>query len=262
MRADLTWASTGKIEDILDEALARVAKGGASTTQALERYPHQAAELAPLLSVAQQIHSLPRPALSPQAHRRIRQQILAESRPSRPGVYRLPWALRQPAPRWMSAALALMLVLVVLSTGTVTAAASLPGEPLYTAKDTLEHAQLLVTPDSSRPAAHLAFARRRLQEIQVLSLFEITDGVVPRALVRETQLAIEGARSLPRDERLELLSELDQFTRQEQVDLTNLLYRADPTQRESVQWALEAARAHQQMIQSLAGGLDLSQASD
>ena len=90
-------------------------------------------------------------------------------------------ALRKPA----YAALAVVILLGALSGGTVYASQdALPGETLYHVKIATEKAQTALTQDTNDKAAlHLAFAQRRVDELQAI----INKGTVTPELVRETQ---------------------------------------------------------------------------
>ncbi len=236
-----------------DDVLDQFAAGRMTIPEILARYPEQAEELGPLLRAAGRARALPWPVLARQTYIRIQRKMLSHAQQSkrRPALRRmLESACR--TPRWATGALSLILALTVLGTGMAAAAGSLPGEPLYTAKDAFERAEVLIAPSGSQPGTYLSLAQRRLQEIETLSALGITDGLAPRTLAEQTELAIHSANALPRGQRAKALNEIARFLEQEQVVLRGLKYEAPEAQRGSLTWALEAAEtSYRQIIQEL-----------
>jgi hypothetical protein len=149
----------------------------------LARYPRQAAELRPMLEAARAAreHGPQAAAVPRQAQAASRARMLARAaelrrqraaaRPAGGGLLALArvrtWAL---AHRAVSIALAFLLGFVLGTYGVVSASAgSLPGEPLYGIKRTLEQTQLLFSPGPrARAELETSFSERRVDEVQRL----------------------------------------------------------------------------------------------
>ena len=151
-----------EIENILDDCLDRLVSGE-TLEQCLQRYPEQAAQLEPLLQMAQAVRKasaiLPRSEFKARARYEFRSALQATVTRRR-----LPsFGLR---PRW---AMALMIIGVLLLAGGGTAAAasnSMPDSPLYPVKLATEQVQLTLTPsDMGKARLCAALADRRVAEI-------------------------------------------------------------------------------------------------
>ncbi|MBI2958374.1 MAG: hypothetical protein HYY32_05970 [Chloroflexi bacterium] len=149
---------------VLDECIERL-RNGETVEQCLTSYPHLAAELEPLLSTAaalRQASSLaPRPEFRAMAKARVlaavRENAAKKQQRQRGFFLRHAWA----------PVAASFVALLAAGSGTVVASAdSLPGQPLYPVKMTVERAQLAVTSSQVGKAKLLAsFADRRVKEI-------------------------------------------------------------------------------------------------
>ena len=160
-----------RFDDILNEALQRLAQG-ATVEECLAVHQEVAADLAPLLQVAQAttkagVEMAPDPA--------ARQAILGrlteawQDRETRRRHRRFP-ALA-PALRPWAIALVAVVALVLTGWGTATAAAnSVPGDVLYPVKTVQERFVLAVAPsDHRRARIHARLAEKRTQEMVILA---------------------------------------------------------------------------------------------
>ncbi len=154
-----------ELDNILEDCLERMLTGGETVAQCLERYPRWAEELEPLLrasAFAGKASSIrPRPEFRERARHQMRAalQEMAEKRERRFSLFR--WQ-----PRWATAIIA-VLVLVVASSGTVAASTdSMPDEFLYPVKLATERVRLTLTPSElGKAELYLELADRRVNEI-------------------------------------------------------------------------------------------------
>lgn len=151
--------------NIFDECLERILTGGETVEQCLASYPEHAAELEPLLQTAlnakETLEIVPRPEF----RERARYQILAELRDIEERKQRR-FSLFGWQPRWATAAIA-VLVLLVASSGTVAAAGnSMPDQPLYPVKLATERVRLVLIPSKLGKAEYYAeLVDKRVSEI-------------------------------------------------------------------------------------------------
>ena len=158
-----------EFDNILDECLERMLTDGETAEQCLARYPQWAKELEPLLlasTFARKASSVkPRPEFRERARYQMRAalQEMAEKRERRFSLFR--WQ-----PQWVTAVIA-VLVLVVASGGTVAASGnSMPDEILYPVKLAAERVRLTLTPSSLGKAEfYMEMADRRVAEIIVMA---------------------------------------------------------------------------------------------
>ncbi len=151
-----------EFENILDECLDRLARGE-TLEQCLHSYPEQAAQLEPLLRMAQAVSKasaiLPRSEFKARARYEFRSALQVEATKKRLPLFSL-------KRRW---AMALMVVSILLLTGggvAMAASNSMPDSPLYTVKLATEQVQLTLTPSNMGKARLCArFTDRRVAEI-------------------------------------------------------------------------------------------------
>jgi hypothetical protein len=188
----------------LDECLAAIA-AGESIESCLARYPDDADELAALLQMALALEELPGPGPSPAttlaAKTRFMNQAAARQSPKRVGPFgvfsiALAWAhvlRRLPVPRWptplrtlATAAMTVVLVLVIGGGVLHAASGSLPGDPLYGFKLLGEDLQRAFTlSHSNRTVLEEAFTARRQGEVRRLLALGRQEKVVFGGLMRE-----------------------------------------------------------------------------
>jgi hypothetical protein len=170
-------ANDEEVQRILDICLDRVLQNGASVEMCLRDYPEHAPALEPLLTTAleaqQALSYNPSPASKAVARAAMASAIQRrEERSSRWTLQRLlqGFALRTSGSyKWAIGATA-ALVFVLSSSGVVVASGgSLPDQPLYPVKRTVERARLLVAfGDQAKAQLHAAYAERRMEEMAAM----------------------------------------------------------------------------------------------
>ena len=163
---------------ILDDCIDRIAFRGETVEGCLERYPEHAAELEPYLQMAAKVAQSYAFAPSSTAKEQGRQRLRAEQRALQQEGRekyrgRLGWRWWKPArlPRWATGLAAVILVILVGTSGTVIASANtLPGDVLYPVKRGVEQIQLaLPLPSDTKARLNLAYAERRAEEMAALT---------------------------------------------------------------------------------------------
>jgi hypothetical protein len=154
-----------EFDNILDECLQRILTGGETIEQCLAAYPEHAAELEPLLQTAlstrQTLSLTPRPEFKERARHQIMAELkdIEERRRNRFALFR--WQ-----PRWVTAVVAVM-VLLLAGGGTVaTAANSMPDGALYPVKLATEGVRLAITPSAlGKAELYARLVDKRVSEI-------------------------------------------------------------------------------------------------
>ena len=167
-----------RIEEILAKCLERM-EAGARLESCLADYPHQAAELEPLLRMTQQMSPLskvgPRPFFAQNARRNLERQLVTPQEPvtfNRQSRHTRqepkPLLQRRLKMSWLKLAIAAVLALTATTGGVAYAAhSSNPGDVLHGLDIAMENVQLNLAPDvASKVQLHLEFARERLTEAQ------------------------------------------------------------------------------------------------
>ena len=156
---------TEKFENILDRCLQRITLKGESIEACLKDYPEHAFRLEPLLRTAVSTahctrHIKARPELKVKAKNQMLMELQHRQQEQvkvvRGFTWKRSWALA-----------AILLILLLAGSGTVMASSdSLPGQPLYPVKTTMEKVQLKLTPsDLDKAKLHAKFAERRVEEM-------------------------------------------------------------------------------------------------
>ena len=180
-----------RFDDILDICLDRIIMKGNSIEQCLQSYPEQAAELEPLLRAALSIKEVssikPRPEFEKAAKHRLLSTLEAKERKT--------FERRAPFWRWQrrwALALAMILVFVIIGSGTVAASMdSLPGDTFYPVKTATEKVQTFFTlGDEAKANLHIKFAQRRIRELESLSEAKRD---IPQSLLNRMRAETEGA---------------------------------------------------------------------
>ena len=151
-----------KFEQVLDECLSDLEQGASNVDECLARHPKHAAQLKPVLLIAdsfeQGLAIEPSPAFKARARAKLtlHMQAYPRRRSSRSGFafWRLVTGLA-------------MLMLALLATGTVYAQGALPGDLFYAWKLTSENAWRAVSPDPVR--TDLMIANRRIDEMNAVA---------------------------------------------------------------------------------------------
>ncbi len=151
-----------EFENILDKCLEWVIKGE-DIEACLARHPEHAAELEPLLRTALETRKAVAIGPRPEFRQRAGYEFQAAIRDTQPKGRRsfFRWQVR-----WM-APVALIIGLLMVGSGTVTAASSsLPDEPLYRVKLATESIQMAFTPSAlDKAELYARFADKRVDEI-------------------------------------------------------------------------------------------------
>ena len=138
---------TKEFDNILNECLERVLTKGETIEQCLASYPAYAAELEPLLQTSlvtkKALAIKPRPEFRERARHQFRSALQEMEQERERRFFLFNWQ-----PRWATAIIA-VLVLLLASGGTVAAAGnSMPDEPLYQVKLATEAVRLTLTPSA------------------------------------------------------------------------------------------------------------------
>jgi hypothetical protein len=179
--------------DTLNEALERLAQG-ATVEECLALYGEAAAELEPLLRVAQATISA-RPVPRPEAQRATLERLIQGWQEQQAGKGQRRFPLRAALLRPWAVAIVAVLALLLTGWGTSSAAAnSVPGDTLYPVKTAQERLVLAVTPSSSRKARlHARLAGERAEEMVVLAAREhngVSMDLLAQRMARHTQKAV------------------------------------------------------------------------
>lgn len=154
---------TGNFDNILDECLEKVLIKGETVEQCLAAYPEHAAELEPLLQTALSAKEAsaikPRPEFRERASYQFQAALREMESKKSQGFFS-----RQP--RWATAVI-VVIFLLLAGSGTVAAAGnSLPGEPLYQVKLATEAVRLTMTPSAlGKAELNVKLADKRVDEI-------------------------------------------------------------------------------------------------
>ena len=156
-----------RFEAILIECLEAL-QAGTTVEQLLARYPSGAAQLELALRVAANLSTLGGVDPSPAVQSRARTAFLAKAaamRPASPLTARAGWLLRP-----LVAFVAVVVLLAIVGGGVLgTSASSLPGDPLYSVKRSLESFELSLARDPIRRAnLEESYAQRRVQEAKAV----------------------------------------------------------------------------------------------
>jgi hypothetical protein len=150
------------LDQVLEDCLKRLAEGRSSVEECLSSYPEHAAQLEPLLQNAAELMRVNREIyISPIFKSRGRAKLT---------LHMIDHPHRQPRrgftfmlAGWRLAVSAIVLMLALLSAGTVRAQSALPGDPFYGWKLTSERVWRGISPD--RGQVDLLLADRRIREI-------------------------------------------------------------------------------------------------
>src|SRR6185503_7899046 len=151
-----------EFEQVLDECLYDLEQGASNVDECLARHPGHAAQLKPVLLIADRFEQglaiEPSPAFRARARARLtlHMQAYPRRKSSRSGFafWRLVTSLA-------------MLLLALLATGTVYAQGALPGDLFYGWKLTSENAWRAVSPDPVH--TDLTIANRRIDEMNAVA---------------------------------------------------------------------------------------------
>ncbi|MCL4459443.1 MAG: DUF5667 domain-containing protein [Chloroflexi bacterium] len=163
-----------RVEGVLAEALEELGKGHKNIEEISAEYAVLGADLAPLLRLALELHYPkdvePSPQFKRLARARLMQRICAEPVTRWSLLRYLNWESPIKIRRMSMPALivAIILAITVMASGgtAVAAQGSLPGDPLYTVKTSLEQLQLGLAPSAEAKAqVYEELAAKRLSEL-------------------------------------------------------------------------------------------------
>jgi hypothetical protein len=190
-----------EFNNILDECLERILAKGETIEQCLASYPEQAAELKPLLETAlitKKVSAIkPRPEFRERARYQLRLALQEMEQKRVRRFFLFGWQ-----PRWATAII-IVLVLLLAGSGTVVAAGnSMPDEPLYPVKLAAETVRLTLTPSSLGKAELYA----KLVDRRVAEIIKMAEKGKAEQVERTTQrlnayLARMVSLAVPREER-------------------------------------------------------------
>ncbi len=204
-----------RLEEILDSCLNTIKKGK-SIEYCLGLYPEYAQELEPLLRLALEIDEIPKPEPRKEAVNvmlmKIGEAVVEQSeRKLVLGKFFSRPFLTKPV---LVKLLATILIAIVAVWGMgMLSSRSIPGDILYPIKTTTERVKFTLTRNTEgRAELRLVFADRRLYELlKVLEKRGKLDEYALKALLRETELALDEAQTIDENEFNLFLAHLDHF---------------------------------------------------
>lgn len=242
-----------RIEDILDLCLEEL-KNGKTVQEVLAKHPSHAEELKPLLSTAAKIQSMPKPQPSTnavynalvEAGKYLPAEKVSKTRLS------FDWFLN---PRFVFArAIAIILILSLLSWSTVTASASaLPGDFLYPVKVITEKVKIILTVNPEGEAElRLTFSEERMKEL--LSLYSkngVIDNRLIGAMLDEANSALNKISSLPREKQPLFYSKVNHFNSYQKETLQSIQPHVSGQQKEFIDKAIEICSGRGEWMQKM-----------
>ena len=233
------------LEEILDICLDRIRVNGDTVEQCLGSYPEHAAELEPLLRAALSVTETsstikPRPEFERVAKYRLLSAL--EAKEAKKTERQMPlWGWQR---RW-AVVFAVIVVLLLVGSGTITASASsLPGDTLYPVKTATEKVQEFFTRGNEAKASfNIKLAQRRINELESLS-----DGnrSIPQSLLNtmhaETDRAIE-TLGQQKAVKAELVTRLLDITSKQNTALTKVIEKAPSEAKSKLQEALKRSES-------------------
>jgi len=253
-----------EFKNILDACITEIRSGRATIQECLRRHPGCASALEPLLRKAAQLAELPPVAMSAGAVDSLERRLSIRAAKLRseaiPKKRSAGWPFRsgparRRALRLLPVALSLVLVLAVAGTWTISASASsLPGESLYPVKLAAEKARLAITfRHQARGQLHLAFAERRLAEVQAVFAQErpVEEELLVALAHETTQAATEIEASTEKKENVAL--KLLAVAERQQAVLTSVQERAPEAAQKGLSRALEASQRGKERAMAVLG---------
>jgi hypothetical protein len=253
-----------RMDDVLEQSISSIADGKARVESCLLSYPAMADELEPLLRTAEKLEAVPRAELAPEAKARIEELVLAAAA-ANPRLG--PTGRRRRAlfvlPGWRGALAALaavfVLVFVVTATLVTTSTDALPGAGRYRVKLAAEEVQLWATPKRARPALHLRFAHRRLDEVRALAEQGRFDESAVQDMTAHVEAALETVEDLPPALALPVLEQVAEQIDEQQQALAQLLAEVPVASRPYLEQALQAGDRHRSLVAALQERLNPSE---
>ena len=230
-------------ENILNEAIDKIIQDDqAGLEELLAAHPEVRPEIEPLLEIARQLSAtLPTTAPSTFVLATRRQLILraaarrtAQQHRKSPG-FSLPRLLDLRRPAYTIVAL-ITAIALILGSGGIATAQSLPGQPLYGAKRAAEDAPLSIIYDVIVRADYLlTLLDRRVYEVDVLSQLNAINEIAFTELRLATERALVAAQAVPLDRAVAQWTRLEEITSREEQVLTRV------TEKKQVPAAIQTA---------------------
>lgn len=190
----------------------------------------------------------PRPAFRAAARARLMARI-AVATPPRPRGHTLPRVV-------LRLAASLVLLFGLTSGAIVASAGSLPDEPLYVVKAAVEEVQLrTAAAPEERVALHLAFAARRIAELEAASATRpAAAAAATERYRRELRAAAEVLREEPKLGQTRVATRVEGELRQHEAALNDVLRRAPADIKPAVEQAVEVARQGREYVERVKAG--------
>lgn len=238
-----------KIEDILDVCLNAIEEGDSLKT-CLSRYPEHAADLEPLIKMAQEIQSLPEPEPNQQHLHELLVQVGSSKKGNtgkRTGIFEYWFPPVQPT--LIRVAMIFLAFVVIGATTVAFSANSLPGTPLYPVKLLTEKVQFLFTRNSEGKAElRITFSEKRIEELVAINNMDKSlDRELLNATLNEAKIALDGISELPDKRSSILLTKLDHLNAYQQ-DVLEQIEVAGPGDDDVIQEAIDLCRQRGQWM--------------
>lgn len=236
---------TQRFRDVLDAKLSDLLAGKEPDLTPYAAGTPNGDDLADLLAVAARLQAVPVPQPSAAAVARGRQRLMqaleAEGQRRSDGF---PGSWRWVRPVFAGAMAALMCVVLVFVLNSV-ATRSLPGSALYAFKTVKEHVQVwLANSPREQADVHLLMARRRLNELQAMTLRDgAPDLALLDAMAQEMDAALAAMEEVPITQIGPLLSDLAAVARRQQSTLLWTQRNSPPATQPALAQAI--LRAHE-----------------
>jgi len=213
-----------RIEEVFDRALAEMNKGR-PIDEILKEYPDFAEELKELLSFAQFLDTMPRPAPTEVAITNTIMQV-KEMRKKEKAPFIKPLIIFQTP---LVRAFAIIVLIVVISGISFSSSLhAMPGEILYPVKTFAEKVQYtLATKPAHRARLKLTFALRRTEELMwIFERKSIVEKNLVSSMLDETDGAFHFALSLPEHEAQDILKHIAEINQTQSLTLEKIKERA------------------------------------
>ena len=230
-----------KPEDQLQDFLAQLEAGRSAADLAREH-----ADLQSELEAAAALRRWTAPDLRPGAEARFRARLTRQQRAH---------PFQRVVMRWAAAG---AVVLAVLAGGLGTAAASahsLPGQPLYGLKRTLEAFQLALAAPAAQAALHTNRAQARLEEFVGLAGRGVWQPDLAAEAAAETGAALAALPASAAAQRTEVLERIIELAEEQQAVLTTVLEAAPAQARPGLERVLQASADHLAQAHGLLGAM-------
>ncbi|MBN1886657.1 MAG: hypothetical protein JW850_01650 [Thermoflexales bacterium] len=245
-----------QIDTLLDACLLDLRSGRASVEDCLARHPAQAEQLEALLRTATALYEQPAPTMPGDARSRVETRLLNHLRQlpaPRPAPVRGPvWRAPQLSLLRLASTLGLtILLLSLVTTGTIHASGSLPGQALYPLKAFGEQLESWLTPSDKQAELHLKFATSRLEEVMALGHLGVIDDLAIIQMESEMRQAMELLPTLSGEQRSEVTRATLELTQRQRVVLSSLIHYTPPLSQAGLEWGIDTATRREAMLETM-----------